>query len=190
MKAPFLADKFAAGLDYDQYLRTGTDEQRRRWKQVYDAVKLTPAQIDIARSFTRQMKLLSISGIWCGDCVQQLPLIQRICEANPAKLSLRILDRDEHRDLAELVRINAGDRVPMVLFLAEDHEICAVFGDRTLARYRALAAKYLGAEACSTAIFLPPTDELAATLADWMNEIERVQWMLRLSARLRKQHGD
>ncbi|HTW93931.1 MAG TPA: thioredoxin family protein [Tepidisphaeraceae bacterium] len=190
MQASFLADKFATALDYDQYLRTGTDEQRRRWKQVYDATSLTPRQIEVVNSFSRQMKLLAISGIWCGDCVQQLPLIERICEANPAKLWLRIVDRDEHRDLADLVRINAGDRVPMVLFLAEDHEICAVFGDRTLARYRALAAKYLGAEACSTAIFLPPQEELAATLADWLNEIERVQWMLRLSARLRKLHGD
>jgi hypothetical protein len=116
-------------------------------------------------------------------------LIQRIAEANPGKVEVRLVDRDVHRDLSERVRINAGDRVPVVLFLAEDFELCAVYGDRTLARYRALARKLLGA-ACPVAIGPPDKDELAATLADWLGEVERVQWMLRLSARLRAKHGE
>ena len=70
------------------------------------------------------MNLLIISGIWCGDCVQQCPLIARIAETNPEKISLRLLDRDQHRDLIESFRLNAGDRVPIVLFLAEDFEFC------------------------------------------------------------------
>jgi hypothetical protein len=36
----------------------------------------------------------------------------------------------------------------------------------------------------------PPPDELAATLQDWINELERVQLMLRLSPRLRQKHND
>jgi hypothetical protein len=76
-----------------------------------------------------------------------------------------------------------------VLFLAEDHELCSVFGDRPLNRYRALAARQLGAS-CPTGIVLPGTDETAATLQDWLNEFERVQLMLRLSARLRQKHND
>src|SRR5205085_5905249 len=110
-------------------------------------------------------------------------------EANPARLDLRFLDRDEHKDLSAQVRINGGDRVPVALFLAEDHELCAVFGDRTLSRYRAIAARQLG-PACPTGLVLPPEEEVAATLQDWLGEVERVQWMLRLSARLRQKHGD
>ena len=30
----------------------------------------------------------------------------------------------------------------------------------------------------------------AAVLQEWLNEFERVQWMLRLSPRLRQKHGD
>ncbi len=37
MDSTFLANKFAEALDYAAYLATGTDEQRRRWQQVYDA---------------------------------------------------------------------------------------------------------------------------------------------------------
>jgi thioredoxin-like negative regulator of GroEL len=189
MDPSFLAQKFAAGLPYGRYLATGTDEQRRRWSQVYEVARLTPEQNNIAAAFARDMKVLTVSGIWCGDCVQQCPLLQRIAEANAARIDLRFVDRDEHRDLAEQIRLNAGDRVPVVLFLAEDFELCALYGDRTLSRYRALATRFLG-PARPTGIAGPDPEELAATQADWFGEFERIQWMLRLSARLRQKHGD
>jgi thiol-disulfide isomerase/thioredoxin len=189
MNVAFLAEKLAAALPYDRYVRTGTEEQQRRWQQVYAAAQVTDAQKQLVAGFVRDMKVLIVSGIWCGDCVQQCPLLARIAEANPARIELRLLDRDEHRDLAEKLRINGGDRVPVALFLAEDHELCSVYGDRTLSRYRALAARQLG-PSCATGIVTPGADELAATVQDWLNEFERVQLMLRLSARLRQKHND
>jgi hypothetical protein len=79
--------------------------------------------------------------------------------------------------------------VPVVLFMAEDFEFCGAYGDRTIARYRAIARRQLGA-ACQTGIVPSDQDELTATLSDWLAEIERVQLMLRLSSRLRQKHGD
>jgi thiol-disulfide isomerase/thioredoxin len=189
MNAAYLSEKFAAALPYDRYLATGTAEQQRRWQQVYDAARLTPAQQQLVAGFVRDMKLLVVSGIWCGDCVQQCPLLVRVAGANPARIDVRFVDRDVHRDLSERLRINGGDRVPVVLFLAEDFEFCAAYGDRTLNRYRALAARQLG-PSCPTGIVAPGAEELAATLQDWLGECERVQLMLRLSARLRHKHGD
>jgi thiol-disulfide isomerase/thioredoxin len=189
MQPDYFSKKFSSALPYDRYLQTGTDEQRRRWQQVYDAARLTAAHKTLLSGFVRQMNLLIISGIWCGDCVQQCPLIARIAEANPEKISLRLLDRDVHRDLAEAFRINAGDRVPVTIFLAEDFEFCSAYGDRTINRYRAMAQRQLGA-ACPTGILAPDTEELTATLSDWLIEIERVQLMLRLSPRLRQKHSD
>src|SRR3982751_4180197 len=75
MDANFLSQKFEQSLSYDRYLATGTDEQRRRWQQFDELVKLTDAQARLLSSFPREMKLLVVSGIWCGDCVQQVPLI-------------------------------------------------------------------------------------------------------------------
>jgi thiol-disulfide isomerase/thioredoxin len=189
LPASFLSEKFAAALPYDRYVQTGTEEQQRRWRPVYEVARLTPAATELLKGFGRDMKVLVVSGIWCGDCVQQCPLLQRVADANPARIDLRLIDRDQHRDLADRVRINGGDRVPMAIFMAEDYEFCAAYGDRSLSRYRALARKQLGAS-CPIAIAPPDHDELAATLQDWLNEFERVQWMLRLSARLRQRHGD
>jgi thiol-disulfide isomerase/thioredoxin len=189
MNAEFLSRKFDSALDYNRYLASGTDEQRRRWQQVYDATKLTDQQSQLAGSFTRRMNLLVVSGIWCGDCVQQVPLMQRIAEANVSKIELRIVDRDVNSDLRDQVQMNAGHRVPVVIFMAEDFELCGIYGERTLARYRAIAKRQLGA-ACQTGIVPPDQNEMNATLGEWLNEIERIQLMLRLSPRLRQKHGD
>ena len=187
--ASYLSEKFASALPYARSLQTGTEEQQRRWTQVYDAAHLTEAQQHLLSGFVREMKILIFSGIWCGDCVQQCPLIYRIAEANPAKIDLRFVERPKESELPPELRINAGSRVPVVQFLSEDNELCATAGDRTINRYRALARARLG-PMCPTGIVAPEKDELDATLADWLNEVERVQLMLRLTPRLRQKYQD
>lgn len=182
-----LHETFEAALSWEDYL--GTDPDRAsRWREFLDRVSLTTDQRTLIGGFTRRMPVLCVSGIWCGDCVQQGPMLQRIAEASDM-IDLRWVDRDEHAELADQLKINAGLRVPTVVFMAEDFELLGWFGDRTLSRYRAMAAKNLG-PSCPVPGAPLPDDELAATLADWVDEFERFQLMLRLSPRLRHRHGD
>ena len=189
IKTSYLLEKFSSGIPYDRYVMTGNEEQQRRWSQVYDAARLTDAQKQIVTGFVREMKILVFSGIWCGDCVEQCPLIHQIAEANPAKIDLRFVERPREGELVPELRINGGNRVPVVIFLSEDNEWCATAGDRTINRYRASAIRKLG-PLCPTGIVPPDREELAATLNDWMNEVERVQLMLRLTPRLRQKYQD
>jgi thiol-disulfide isomerase/thioredoxin len=189
MQSSHYENQFASALPYAKYLRTGTEEQQHRWSQVYELARLTDSQDQLLSGFVREMKILVYSGIWCGDCVQQGPLLQRIVEGNPAKIDLRFVERPMNTDLIEDLRINGGSRVPIVLFFSEDWYWCATAGDRTLNRYRALALSRLG-PSCPTGIVAPEQGELDATLADWLNEFERVQLMLRLAPRLRDKYQD
>ena len=183
-----LAAAFGQALSYEDYLGTGTEEQRRRWGDVYDTVKLSGEQAGLLGGFVREMKLLMVSGIWCGDCVLQGPIVERIAEGS-GKIELRIIDRDAAPELRDSVTICGGTRVPVVILMAEDYAPCCVYGDRTLARYRALARERLG-QACSTGLFVPETDEVAGVVQDWVDEVERIQLMLRLSTRLREKYND
>jgi hypothetical protein len=189
INASYLVERFASGLPYERYLQTGNEEQRRRWTQVYDAARLTDAQNQVVGGFVRGMKILIFSGIWCGDCVEQCPLIHRIAEANSEKIALRFVERTKESELAPELRINGGSRVPVVLFLSEDDVWCATSGDRTINRYRAIALRKLG-PLCPTGIVPPEKAEIDATLGDWLNEVERVQLMLRLTPRLRQKYQD
>jgi thiol-disulfide isomerase/thioredoxin len=185
----FLTDKFTAALSFSDYLKTGSEEHQRRWTQSFEASSLTESQTTLLESFQREMNVLVISGIWCGDCAVQGPLLERIAGANPAKIHLRWLDRDLHKDLSSQIVINGGARVPVAIFMAEDFEHCSVYGERPLSRYRAIARKQLG-ESCEIAIAPPDANEHATTLQEWLNEFERIQLMLRISPRLRKKHND
>jgi thioredoxin-like negative regulator of GroEL len=189
LTAPFLADKFATALTFPDYLKTGSEEHQRRWTQSFEASALTAAQTTLLKSFQREMNVLVVSGIWCGDCAVQGPLLERIAGGNAGKIHLRWLDRDLHKDLSSQIVINAGARVPVAVFMAEDFEICSIYGERPLSRYRAIARKQLG-ESCEIAIAPPDANEHAVTLQEWLNEFERIQLMLRISPRLRKKHND
>ena len=99
------------------------------------------------------------------------------------------MDRDQHAELAQKVRICGGARVPVILFCAEDYELVSWLGDRTLSRYRAVAQRQLGPSCPLPGAPVDPA-EAQATLQDWLNEFERVHLLLRISPRLRQKHGD
>jgi len=189
MNAAYLKAKYESGLPYDQYVRSGKPQQFDDWQALFERTALTEPQGQLVSGFTRKMQVIAVSGIWCGDCVQQGPLIQRIAAGNPQMINLRWVDRDEHMDLQEQVSINAGHRVPVVIFCAEDYELVDWYGDRTLSRYRAMAQKNLG-PSCPLPGAAVPEGEQEATLQDWLDQFERVHLLLRLSSRLRQIHGD
>lgn len=191
------ASYFDAALSYADFLQKyGTPPQRDNWRAVYDRAKLTAEQQATLSRFKRRMQVLCFAGAWCGDCVDQCPLLQRIAEATET-IDLRFVDRDADDALKAEMTLCGGARVPQVVFLDEEGQFVGRYGDRTLAKYRTLVAKLDGATgahvpgaACPTGLFGPDDELLAATLADWFREFERIQWMLRTSARLRQKHGD
>jgi hypothetical protein len=184
-----LQAKWPVALDYPAYLATGTPEQQRRWNAFFDASAPSAEQTRLVSSFTRPIRVLVVSGVWCGDCVEQVPFLRHFELANPKSIQLRLLDRDLHKDLSSNLRICGGDRVPVALFLSEDLDFLALAGDRSLSRYRAKAKRDLG-DTCSTGLFIPPAEQVAANRQDWLDELERTQLMLRLSPRYRQKYGD
>ncbi|HEU5298229.1 MAG TPA: thioredoxin family protein [bacterium] len=181
---------YERALPYSGFLeRYGTDVHRERWAGMYGRISaLRPEQRELLAGFVRRMHLLCVAGAWCGDCVRDGAVLQRIAEAAPT-VGLRFLDRDEHPEVAQALAINRGQRIPMVVFLSEDFVECARYGERTLATYRKMAAERLG-PSCPTGIVPPGPEYLETVAGEWIDEIERVQLMLRLSPRLRAVHGD
>ncbi len=184
----FHKSKFEKGLNYKAYMDASTDNERARWQAVYDRVLLTDDQKQLLKSFTRKMNVLCMSGAWCGDCVKQGPIFQKIAEASSV-IDLRYLDRDSNPDFRDKLRITGAMRVPMVIFLSEDFFECGRFGDRTLSTYRRMAAERIG-PACSTGIVPPAEEELAVVTQEWVDMFERAQLMLRLAPMLRERYGD
>jgi thiol-disulfide isomerase/thioredoxin len=180
---------FAESLGYDAFLdRHASPEQRVRWNAVHSLVALDDAQRELLGAFTRRMRVLVLNGAWCGDCIHQCPILDHFARASRV-IELRFLDRDARPAVTESLMINGGRRVPVAVFLSEDFQEVARFGDRTLAGYRRLAAAQLG-PSCPTGAVPPDSQALAAVTREWLEQFERAQLILRLSARLRQIHND
>ncbi len=189
-RSEFWREQFARGRDYTGYLAESDNEKASRWVEM--AAKLPPLSAEhIARlaGAARQLNVLVVSGVWCGDCVRQGPMLACIAEACGPSVSLRVVERTDGDPLSEELRILGGSRVPVVVFLSEDFFEVGRFGDRLLSAYRAKARRESG-PACSTGLVPAPADELAAEMGDWVDVFERMQLMVRLSAFLRARHGD
>ncbi|MFC1715077.1 thioredoxin family protein [Candidatus Poribacteria bacterium] len=187
MNQEFSRGKFEKALSYKAYMEASPDN-KQRWQEVYDRVALTDDQKALLGGFTRKMNVLCMSGAWCGDCVRQGPMLQRIAEGSDV-IDLRFLDRDLNPDLRERLRVLGGMRVPVVVFLSEDFFECDRFGAKTLSTYRKMAAEQVGI-ACPTGIIPSPENELELGVQDWLDMFERVQLALRLSPMLRQRYND
>src|SRR5437588_3100809 len=191
-----LFEKFQLRSSYNDFLsRYATDDQKKRWWQVHEQIKLTASHRELLISFRREMNVLCLAGAWCGDCINQCPAFDHFAAAAPPHPSpsppggeggvrgpvihLRFLDRDDHADVQRELQINGGNRVPVVVFLSEDGYEVARYGDRTLSAYREMVEQQVGA-ACATGVAKPGEPLLSRVTKDWLEQFERVEWILRL----------
>ena len=189
-RSAFWQRHMEAALDYDRYLATSDPARSAKWDAMREKIPpLTDEQRRRLSVYGRRMNVLVESGIWCGDCVRQGPMLDQIARACGPEIRLRWIDREASPELAEELRVAGGRRVPVAVFLSEDYFELGRFGDRTLTAYRGKARRETG-PACDAGITPPPSDELAAEQEEWVGLFERMLLMLRLSPLLRERYGD
>jgi thiol-disulfide isomerase/thioredoxin len=174
---------FDQALPYEAFLaKFGQANDKPRWDRVRNGIQLTEPQKSLLKKFARTTKILVLAGAWCGDCAGQCPILEKFAEAAPC-LQVRYLDRDAFPDAQKELQVNGGNRVPVAVFFSEDGYEVARFGERTLTQYRKMVGE-LGGASCGTGLVS------GGIVQDWLDVVERVQWILRLSPRLRRLHGD
>lgn len=181
---------FEMGLSYDAFLAEyANDNDKSRWAAALERIQITEPQRETLKSFSRQLRILCMAGAWCGDCVDQCPILQAFALEAPS-LSLRFVDRDKDERLRNALMLCGAPRVPQVVVLNEDYQFIAHMGDRTLTKYRQMGAS-VGGATCSTGLVGTQHDPVFESIVqDWLNEFERAHWIARLSPRLRERHGD
>jgi len=175
---------------YEAYLDSSEPARAEPWFALASRIPaLDEDRASSLRGYDRTLHVLLVSGVWCGDCVRQGPMIRQIVEACDDTVTLRVVDRDENPKLRDEVRILGAARVPVVVFLSEDFHEVGRFGDRTLSTYRRKAATEIGAACAVPTAEIPPA-ELATERDEWADIFERMLLMVRLAPPLRKRHGD
>lgn len=186
----FWRECFAEAQTYDDYLDGSEPRRAGNWRSLAARLPpLAPEQAARLMQHARELRVLLVSGVWCGDCVRQGPMIEQLARAAGDHVVLRVIDRDANPRLRDEVRVLGAARVPIAVFLSEDFHEVGRFGDRTLTTYRRKAETELGA-ACAVPTAELPAEELAAERDEWLDVFERMLLMVRLAPPLRARHGD
>lgn len=187
-RSDFFRKEFTEALSYETYLESASANHREKWRNFETRLSLTSTQASLLQSFKREMNILVLSGVWCGDCARQGPMLKLITDAS-SKINLRFAENRSRGELQNELRINGAEKVPVIVVLSEDFYELSRYGDRHLSVYRYKAHNEFG-PACELGIVAPPRETLIIEIQEWVDFLERLQIMLRLSPALRKRYND
>ncbi len=113
---------FESALGYDAYLEASEDVHAGKWRSMAEKITVPEECASLVAGFERKMNVLVYSGVWCGDCVRQGPMFEKLAQGND-RIDVRFAERVDDAPLGEELRINGAQKVPVVVFLSEDGKV-------------------------------------------------------------------
>jgi hypothetical protein len=100
------------------------------WAALYKRVTI-PIEISArVEALGGHWHLLVLSEDWCGDSVNIVPIVAKLCES-VSNMDMRILPRDENLDIMDEHLTNGRSRsIPIVILLNQKYQECGWWGPR------------------------------------------------------------
>lgn len=122
-------ERFEKGMTYDEYKAQMTRNQER-FAANERQVALDPADLAAFKNLPRPVDVLVLAEDWCGDVIDNLPILGRIA-AESGTLNLRVFLRDKHPDLMDQYLNNGQFRsIPAFVFFDEHFDELGRFIER------------------------------------------------------------
>jgi Thioredoxin len=112
-------ERFEQGMSYDQYKAQMT-RNRERFEENERTLALSAEEVQFFKGLPQQLHVLVLAEDWCGDVINNLPVLGRLAEAS-GKLNVRVFLRDQNLDLIDQY-LNQGlhRSIPVFAFFDED----------------------------------------------------------------------
>jgi hypothetical protein len=122
-------ERFAQGMTYDEYKAQMTRNRERLEANERD-LALDPADVAVVQGLPRPLNVLVIAEDWCGDVIDNLPILGRLA-AEGGKLTPRIFLRDQNPDLMDQY-LNQGQfrSIPVFVFFDDQFRELGRFIER------------------------------------------------------------
>ena len=140
------AERFAQGMTYDEYKAQMTRNQDR-FAANEAAVQLQQDDVTALVELPEQVNVLVLAEDWCGDVINNLPVLGRLATASEGKLKIRVFLRDQNLDLMNQY-LNHGEfqSIPVFAFFDQQFKELGHFIERpaqvTERRERLMAELY------------------------------------------------
>jgi hypothetical protein len=122
-------ERFEQGLTYDGFKARMTRNQER-FAASERAVELAENDVTAFRRLPQPLNVLALAEDWCGDVIDNLPVLGRLAESS-GKLNVRVFLRDENLDLMDQY-LNQGQfrSIPVFVFFDEQFNEIGHFIER------------------------------------------------------------
>lgn len=122
-------ERFEQGLTLQQYVDQMA-MNKERFVQYLDDLTLTPEDRVALERLVRPLNVLVITEDWCGDAIDNLPVLARMLEGHP-HIQMRVFLRDRNPDVMEQFLKHGRYRsIPVFAFLDEAMNEVARFTER------------------------------------------------------------
>jgi selT/selW/selH-like putative selenoprotein len=112
-------ERFEQGMSYADYKAQMT-RNRERLEENERLIELAPDDLAYFRSLPAPAHLLVLGEDWCGDVINNLPVVARLAEES-GKLNVRIFLRDQNLDIMDQYLKEGKYRsIPVVVAFDED----------------------------------------------------------------------
>ncbi|HEV2235356.1 MAG TPA: thioredoxin family protein [Ktedonobacterales bacterium] len=137
---PVTRERFEQGLTYDEFTARMTRNQER-FAASEAAVALDADDLAAFRRLPQALNVLVLAEDWCGDVIDNLPVLGRLAEAS-GKLNVRIFLRNANPDLMDQY-LNQGQfrSIPVFAFFDEHFNALGHFIERPQSVTQARAAR-------------------------------------------------
>jgi thiol-disulfide isomerase/thioredoxin len=127
------AQRFEQGTSYAEY-RTRILAGGGIMEELLTASEESLAKEVIAvepfRRLPGTVRVLVLSEDWCGDCTDNLPILNRLAEES-GKLDVRIVSRDDNLDIMDnYLKYGTFQAIPLILFLNDEGEVVGDLKER------------------------------------------------------------
>lgn len=113
-------ERFDQGLTYDDYKNQMT-RNRERLEDNERTLALSGEDAAFFANLPQTVHALALAEDWCGDVINNLPILGRLAQESGGKLDVRVFPRDQHLDLMDQY-LNQGQHrsIPVFVFFDQD----------------------------------------------------------------------
>ncbi|MGL5647676.1 MAG: thioredoxin family protein [Clostridium sp.] len=113
---------FKNGLNYDEYMKLGTDEDKKMNKEFYDKSPIHSESI--SKISNEPLNIAVFSMTRCKDAATIMPVLLQIAKKNP-NAKVKFFDKEGHKDI--LKNLTGSVRIPTILKLDSNGQILKEF---------------------------------------------------------------
>jgi thioredoxin-like negative regulator of GroEL len=122
-------ERFESGYTYDEF-RKEVGKHEGLWNGVYKHMKLPDDVRRRLEELPAHRYVLVLAEDWCGDAASLVPVLAKMADAVPDKVTLRVLKRDENLDIMDRHLSHGGRAIPVAIVLDEEMNVLGWWGPR------------------------------------------------------------